>query len=52
MLISLSNLALNFAQKWQISYFQPVLEAIFVTIAMVKVKAIEDFYTLIIVLIN
>ena len=28
---------LNFAPKWSISYFQPILVAIFVTIATVKV---------------
>ena len=31
---------LNFAHKWSISYFQPILVAICVTIATVKVKAI------------
>ena len=43
---------LKFAPKWSISCFQPILVAIFVTIAMVKVKLIRDFYTLVIVLIN
>ena len=42
---------LKFAPKWPISYFQPTLAAIFVTIATIKVKN-EDFYTLAIVLIN
>ena len=32
----LSVKPLNFAQKWSISYFQPILATIFVTIAMVK----------------
>ena len=43
---------LKFAPKWSISYFQPVLVAIFVTIATVKVKLISDLYTWVIVLIN
>ena len=43
---------LKFAPKWPISYFQPILAAIFVTITMVKVKIIRDFYTLAFVLIN
>ena len=43
---------LKFAPKWSISCFQPILVAIFVTIATVKVKLIQDFYTLVIVLIN
>ena len=34
------------------SYFKPILEAIFVTIEMVKVKLIPDFYAWTIVLIN
>ena len=51
MLISLSNLS-SFAPKWLFSYFQPILAAIFVTIATVKVEIVRDFYTLIIVLIN
>ena len=34
------------------SYFQPILAAIFVTIATVKVKSMTYFYTLAIVLIN
>ena len=41
-----------FAPKWLISYFQPVLAAVFVTIATVKVKLIPDLYTWVIVLIN
>ena len=41
---------LKFALKWSFSYFQPILAAIFVTIATVKVKSIPDFYTLAIVL--
>ena len=43
---------LKFALKWPISYFQPILAAIFVTIATIKVKIIRDLYTLAIVLIN
>ena len=43
---------LKFAPKWSISYFQPVLVAIFVTIATVTDKLISDLYTLVIVLIN
>ena len=43
---------LKFAPKWSISYFQPVLAAIFVTIATLKVKIISDIYTWVIVLIN
>ena len=41
-----------FAPKWSISYFQPVLAAVFVTIATVKVKLLPDLYTWVIVLIN
>ena len=40
----------NFVPKRSFSYFQPILVAIFVTIATVKVKSIPDFYTLSIVL--
>ena len=40
------------APKWSISYFQPILVASFVSTAMVKVEVIQDFYTLVIVLIN
>ena len=43
---------LKFAPKWSFSYFQPISAAIFVTIAMVKVKSIPEFYTLAIGLIN
>ena len=50
MLISLSNV-LN-APKWSLSYFQPILAAIFVTIATVKIELIPDFYTWAVVLIN
>ena len=39
---------LKFAPKWSISCFQPILVAIFVTIATVKVELIQDFYTLVI----
>ena len=40
------------SKKRQISYFQPISAAVFVTIATVKVKSIADFYTWAIVLIN
>ena len=43
--VNFSVLCLNFAQKWSLSYFQPISAAIFVTIATVKVKLIPDFYT-------
>ena len=36
----------------QILYFKPILAAIFVTIATVKLKQMSDFYTLVIFLIN
>ena len=42
----------NFAPKWSIPYFQPILVAIYVTIATVKVNVIWIFYTLVIFLIN
>ena len=45
-------ICLKFATKWTFSYFQPILAAIFVTIATLKVKSMPDFYTLAIVLIN
>ena len=50
--VNFSVKPMNFAPKWSVSYFQPILAAIFVTIATVKVKVIRDFYTLVIVLIN
>ena len=50
--VNFSVKRLKFALKWQISYFQTTLAAIFVTIATVKVKIIGDFYTLAIVLIS
>ena len=43
---------LKIVPKWSIYYFQPILAAIFVTIATVKVKLIRDFNILVIVLIN
>ena len=43
---------LKFAPKWSLPYFQPILAAIFVTMAMVKVKSTPDFYTWAIVLTN
>ena len=50
--INFSVTCLKFAPKWSFSYFQPILAAIFVTILMVKVESMPDFYTLAIVLIN
>ena len=38
--------------KGSLSYFQPILAAIYVTIAMVNVKLILHFYTWAVVLIN
>ena len=49
---SVSVKHLKFAPKWPISYFEPTLVAIFVTIATAKVKIIRDLYTLAFVLIN
>ena len=43
---------LKFAPKWSISYIQPILVAIFVTIATLKIKVIGDLNTLVIVQIN
>ena len=51
MLILLSNV-LNLLQNGHFSFFSLVLVAIFVTIAMVKVELMSDFYSWIIVLIN
>ena len=50
--INSSVTCLKFAPKWSISYFQPILAAIFVTIATVKVESMPDFDTLAIVVIN
>ena len=50
--INSSVTCLKFAPKWSFSYFQPILVAIFVTIATVKVESMPDFYTLAIFLIN
>ena len=50
--INSSVKSLQFAPKWSFSYFQPILAAIFVTIATVKVELIPDLYTLAFVLIN
>ena len=36
----------NYVPKWPGSYFQPILVAIFVTIAIVKVELIPDSDTL------
>ena len=54
MLISFSNTLYldEFALKWSLIYFQPIFSALFVTIAKVKVKLLQDFYTQGIVLIN
>ena len=50
--INFSVTCLEFAPKRPFSYFQPILVAIFVTIATIKVESMPDFYTLAIVLIN
>ena len=50
--INSSVTCLKFAPKWPFSYFQPILAAIFVAIATVKVESIRELYTLAIVLIN
>ena len=50
--INSSVTCLQFAPKRSFSYFQPILAAIFVTIATVKVESIPDLYTLAFVLIN
>ena len=50
--INSSVACLKFAPKWPFSYFQPILAAIFVTIATVKVESIRELNTLAIVLIN
>ena len=50
--INYSVTCLKFAQKWPFSYFLPIVVAIFVTIATIKVESMPDFYTLAIVLIN
>ena len=47
--VNFSDKRLKFAPKWSISYFQPILVAIFVTIAIVKVKLIRYLHTLVIV---
>ena len=51
MLVSLSNVS-KIAPKWSLSYLQPILAAIFVTIATVKVESIPEFYHLAFALIN
>ena len=51
-LFGISINPLKVAPKRSISYLQPILAAIFVTIATVKVKENLDLYTLVIVLIN
>ena len=43
---------LKFGPKWQFLMFKPILVAIFVTIATLKVKQIPEFYTRIILLIK
>ena len=50
--INSSVTCLQFAPKWSFSYFHPILAAIFVAIATVKVESIPDLYTLAFVLIN
>ena len=42
----------KFAQKWPLSYFQPTLAAIVITIETVNVELIPDLYTLAIILIK
>ena len=42
----------NLLRNGQVSNFQPILAANFVTIATIKVETIPYFYTLAIVLIN
>ena len=44
--------SLKFGPKWQFFYFKPILSAIFVTIAMVKVNWKPGYYTSVILLIN
>ena len=43
--VNFSVKCLKFTPKWSLSYFQPILAAIFVTIAMVKIESIPDLYT-------
>ena len=50
--VNFSVKCLKISPKWSLFYFQPILAAIFVTIATVKVEIIPDFYTLAIVVIN
>ena len=50
MLFLLSNV--SNAPKWSLSYFQPILVAIFVPMTTVKVELMPELYTLAIVLIN
>ena len=42
----------NILKIWQFLYFKPILAAIFVTIATVKVKYMPELYTWVILLIN
>ena len=44
--------SLKFGSKWQFLYFEPILLAIFVSIATEKVKLTPEFYTWAILLIN
>ena len=50
--VNFSVKCLKFAPEWSLSYFQPILAAIFVTMVTVKMKSIPDFYTWANVLIN
>ena len=43
---------LKFVPKWSLTYFQPILAAFYVTIAIVKVKLIPDIYTWAVFLTN
>ena len=50
--VNFSVICLKFAPKWSLSYFQPILVAIFVTIETVNIESIPDFNTWTIVLIT
>ena len=50
--VNFSVIRLKFATKWSLSYFQPILAAMLVTIETAKVIIIPDLYTKAIALIN
>ena len=50
--VNFSVKRLKVAPKWSLTYFHSIFAAIFITIAMIKVKLILDLNTLVIVLIN